>query len=93
MDNACVVHYTAYMNFQKATDALFSRVSHSVLADELGVSVAAIRQARLKPEASAHRTPPQNWERAVIRLAEERVGNLRNLIAAVREAARKESDG
>ena len=80
------------MNFQEATDALFSRVSHADLAKELGVSIATIRQARLRPGASAHRTPPQEWERAVIRLAEERVGHFRELIADVRDAGRRESE-
>lgn len=52
------------MDFQAATDGLFSRVDHEDLAKALGVSVASIRQARLKPDASARRrrlptgTPP-----------------------------------
>ncbi len=74
------------MDFRKATDGLFSKVDHSELADALGVSVASIRQARLKSEASAHRPPPADWQNAVIRLAEQRVWHFRRLIEEVREA-------
>ena len=94
IDTDRVLNPTAYMNFQEATDALFSRISHADLAKELGVSVATIRQARLRPGASAHRTPSQDWERAVMRLAEERVGHFRRLLADIREAERENrSDG
>lgn len=57
------------MDFKKATDALFAPVTHQELADVLGVSVAAIRQARLSPEALAHRSPPPEWEGAVRKVA------------------------
>jgi hypothetical protein len=73
------------MNFKEATDGLFDRVDHETLAKKLGVSVASIRQARLKPEAGAHRSPPEDWQSAVIRAAEERVCHYRNLIDRLRE--------
>jgi hypothetical protein len=72
------------MNFKQATDRLFSRVDHQDLAKALGVSVASIRQARLKPDALAHRSPPPDWENALVRLAEERVGHFRKLIEEIR---------
>jgi hypothetical protein len=75
----------AYMDFKEATDGLFARVDHEDLARKLGVSVASIRQARLRPEAGAHRSPPENWQTAVIRAAEERVWHYRNLIERLRE--------
>jgi hypothetical protein len=59
------------MDFREATDALFRRVDQETLAEALGVSIASIRQARLRPEAAAHRSPPPNWKEAVIKLAEE----------------------
>lgn len=62
------------MDFRKATDALFAPISHAELAKTLGVSVALIRQARLNPGASAHRSPPVGWEKAVARLAETHAG-------------------
>ena len=79
------------MEFRDATDGLFSKVDHSELADALGVSVASIRQARLKSEASAHRPPPADWQNAVIRLAEERVGHFRRLIKEVRDSVSESS--
>ena len=68
------------MNFKKATDGLFKRVSHEDLADQLGVSVAAIRQARLDVSAKAHREPPKRWEQAVAELAENRIRQYHELI-------------
>jgi hypothetical protein len=71
------------MDFKKASDALFDRVSHEALAEQMGVSVAAIRQARLDVSAKAHRAPPKNWERAVMELAENRIRHYHELIGAM----------
>ena len=84
IDNKAAVNRTAYMNFKTATDRLFSRVDHKDLAKALGVSVASIRQARLRPDALAHRSPPPDWEKALIHLAEERVWHFRKLIEEMR---------
>jgi len=67
------------MNFRKITDALFASVGHQDLAKALGVSVASIRQARLDEGAQAHRTPPKGWEKAVRKLAEDRVRHYQRL--------------
>lgn len=75
------------MTFNEATDRLFSRIDHKDLAKALGVSVASIRQARLKPDASAHRSPPPEWESIVLRLAEERVWHFRKLIEEIRNSS------
>jgi hypothetical protein len=72
------------MDFKKTTDALLSRVNHSDLAKELGVSVALIRQARLRPEASAHRAPPVNWQKAALKLAEDRARHFNRLAERLR---------
>jgi hypothetical protein len=72
------------MNFKNATDRLFSRIDHKDLAKALGVSVASIRQARLRPDAIAHRSPPPDWENALLRLAEEQVGHFRKLLEEMR---------
>ena len=85
------VNGTAYMTFKKATDRLFSRVDHEDLAKALGVSIASIRQARLSPDALAHRSPPPDWETAVLRLAEERVLHFRKLIEEIRGSPAKSS--
>ena len=77
------------MTFKKATDRLFSRIDHENLAKALGVSIASIRQARLSPDALAHRTPPPDWETAVLRLAKERVSHFRKLIEEIRGTSEK----
>jgi len=73
------------MNFRKATDELFERIVQQELAEMLGVSVATIRQARLSPEAEAHRSAPHNWESAVMRLAEQRIGRYQKLIERLKD--------
>jgi hypothetical protein len=72
------------MNFKEATDSLFDNVSHENLAKAVGVSIASIRQARLNPGAAAHRTPPDQWQKAVIQLAEERAEHFRDLAIRLR---------
>jgi len=71
------------MDFKTVTDALFDRVSHEDLAEQLGVSIAAIRQARLGISAKAHRAPPKGWEHAAIDLAEKRIRAYHELIGAI----------
>lgn len=73
------------MEFKKATDALFDRVSHEDLAKALGVSVASIRQARLDENALARRSPPKGWERHLKRLAEQKAEHFRRLAAKLNE--------
>jgi hypothetical protein len=68
------------MDFREATENLCAGVSHEELAKALGVSVATVRQARLRPDAKAHRSPPGDWKSAVIRLAERRVSQYRRLL-------------
>ena len=72
------------MSFKEATDSLFCQADHSDLAKALGVSIASIRQARLRPEARAYRAPPKDWPFAVIRLAEQEIMRQRELIEKVR---------
>jgi len=81
------------MHFKTATDRLFSRVDHKDLAKALGVSVASIRQARLRPDALAHRSPPPEWENALVRLAEERVRHFRELIDEIRGTSKAGHSG
>ena len=76
------------MEFREATDELFTRISHEQLAETLGVSVAAVRQARLASSANAHRAPPKDWRFAVIRLAEQQSMRNRELIEKVRGGAK-----
>jgi hypothetical protein len=74
------------MIFKKITDDLFTAITHSDLAEALGVSVATIRQARLDDESKAHRSPPQGWEKAALRLAEDREKHFQRLAQRLRES-------
>jgi hypothetical protein len=85
------VNGTAYMQFKEATDRLFTRVDHAALAESLGVSVALIRQSRLDEVAKAHRSPPKDWEDAVVRLAEKEVNRYRKLIDDIRQGPKGNS--
>ena len=68
------------MDFREATENLCAGVSHEELAKALGVSIATVRQARLQPNAKAHRSPPDNWREAIRLLARERMARYRKLI-------------
>ena len=84
IDIGQVVNVNTYMEFREATENLCAGVSHEDLAKALGVSVATVRQARLRSDAKAHRNPPPDWKRALIRVAEERVWHYRTLIEQLR---------
>lgn len=71
------------MNFKKATDELLASVTLADLAEALGVSVQAVRQARAAEETTAHRAPPQEWEEGVFLLAKRRTQRLERLIRAL----------
>jgi hypothetical protein len=64
------------MNFVSATDRLTTCPSHADIAREAGVSVQAVRQARMYPQAEGYRSPPAGWESAVARLARARAAEL-----------------
>jgi len=72
------------MEFREAIDGLCERIGHDDVAKALGVSVQTVRQARMRAETHAHRSPPGDWQDAVIRLAEERVWHYRKLIEDIR---------
>jgi hypothetical protein len=80
------------MNFKKATDGLFHQIRHAELAKTLHVSVAAIRQARLKRAARAYREPPRNWHQAVARLAQERISQLQKLIGSLQQRHTRQNE-
>jgi hypothetical protein len=91
IDGTAVVNGFAYigiprMDFKAATDELCEGITHEALARALGVSVATIRQARLRAQAKAHRSPPENWEDAVIKLAGSQIRRYRNLISELHTA-------
>ena len=71
------------MDFRAATDRMIPAITLADLSAELGMSEAAVRQARLDPESSSYRTPPPGWQRAVAKLARERGGELVKLAEAL----------
>jgi hypothetical protein len=81
IDSRLNVNRNAYMTFREATDSLFACIGHEDLARALGVSVASIRQARLKDTAKSHRAPRRGWEAAVISLAKQKITQYQELIA------------
>lgn len=71
------------MDFKKATDILFDAVDQGDIATALDVSLASVRQARLSPDASAHRSPPPDWRNGLAKLAKHRARRLLRLVAAL----------
>jgi hypothetical protein len=67
------------MNFKQATNALLESVTLDDLAQTMGVSVQAVRQARADERTEAFRSPPAGWERATWRLAEAQARHFTQL--------------
>lgn len=82
-----VVNGRIYMNFREAVDALCDPLDHKKVAEALGVSLQAVRQARMAEESSAFRAPPKHWRDIIIRLAERRIMHYRQVIERVRREA------
>lgn len=72
------------MNFRSATDELLVHPTLEDLADALGVSLQAVRQARATKGSAAHREPPPGWEKATIRLAERTAEHFQRLVRKLR---------
>jgi hypothetical protein len=77
------------MNFREATDELCAKIDHDDVAQALGVSTQTVRQARMTPGIGAYRTPPEDWERAIIMLARKRMSLYMRLIENLERAASK----
>lgn len=67
------------MDFKTATDILGLPASR--LAEEFGLQPQTIRQMRLAPDAASYRSPPDGWQKVLVRLAMERCNELQTLIA------------
>jgi hypothetical protein len=67
--------------FREVTDQLFSSVPHEEFAEALDCSVALIRQARRDPKSPAFRNPPDGWQGAARRIAEDRAAHFTKLAA------------
>jgi hypothetical protein len=74
------------MNFRKATDALLESVTLEDLAAAMGVSIQAVRQARVAEGSTAFRSPPKGWEVAAARLAARRASKFDRLAQGLSSA-------
>ena len=75
------------MDFKAATDILTHRVTADEIADAAGVSISSIARARLDPASSAYRSPPQDWETVLARLARRRSEDFKELAAQLESQA------
>lgn len=72
------------MDFIETTDRLSAAgVTHSELAGELGVSVQAVKQARLDSSSPSYRRPPEGWKEAAAALARRHGAELQELADAL----------
>ena len=67
------------MDFKTATDRLTERVTADEIAMAFGVARNTIARARLDPSSSAYRSPPEDWETVLARLARELSAEFREL--------------
>lgn len=73
------------MDYRKATDRLFERITAADLAEEIGVSQNAVARARLDPFTRDYRPPPAGWQAAVSELAAKRAEELLALKREIEE--------
>lgn len=76
-------------DFRRATDILLARVTLEDIALEMGVSVQALRQARVATDSASYRSPPDGREEATRALAAQRVKQLEYLIKPTDKRCRK----
>jgi hypothetical protein len=70
---------TGPMDFKTATDRLTERITADDIAEAFGVARNTIARARLDPSSSAYRSPPEDWQRVLARIARERSTELKQL--------------
>jgi hypothetical protein len=65
------------VDFKTATDRLSaSKITADDIAEAFGVVRNTIARARLDPSSPAYRSPPENWQPVLARLARERALEL-----------------
>lgn len=64
------------MDFRTAANILGRQITTADMAEAVGMSAHSVRQARLIEGAPGYRTPPKEWEAALVRLARNRVAEL-----------------
>jgi hypothetical protein len=73
------------VDFKVASDRLTHCVTLADIAEASGGAESTIRQARLDPDSSSYRRPPEGWQAAIAKLAEARAAELSRLAAELRE--------
>ncbi len=86
MDDIGDCQYYMDIDFKTATDIL--GMPAAVLAQAFGLQPQTIRQMRLAPDAVNYRSPPDGWQRVLLRLAKERGRELRDLVEALERGAK-----
>lgn len=67
----------AAMDFKNATDRLSAaKITADDIAEAFGVVRNTIARARLDPSSPAYRSPPDDWEPVLARLARQRIHEL-----------------
>jgi hypothetical protein len=74
------------IDFKAATDTL--GLPATDIAKAFGLRPQTIRQMRLAPDAVNYRSPPDGWQKVLLRLARERGRELRGLIEALERGAK-----
>lgn len=67
------------MTFRDVTDELLKCFTAAQIAERIGCSVGAVKQARLDPSNAGHRPPPPGWEKPLRKMARERGAALAGL--------------
>lgn len=78
------LHVSMRMDFKEASTRLTDGHTLADIAAATGMSEATVRRARLEASSSAYRSPPPNWKQAIVRLAEERIAELKELVQLLR---------
>lgn len=77
----------AAMDFKTATDRLSAaKITADDIAAAFGVVRNTISRARLDPSSPAYRSPPENWQPVLARLARERIRELENFATEMERA-------
>ena len=72
--------------YKKALKALAERVTAMDFATRVGVSVDLVRQSTLPATARAFRSPPKEWRKAALALAEKQAKHFLSLARALEKA-------
>lgn len=75
------------MDFRTAANILGRQITTADMAKAVGMSNHSVRQARLIQGAAGYRTPPKEWETALVRLARERIAELEAFVHQIEPRA------